>query len=75
MTDTKRQVVKKSPTKEKVHITDIVPKTDNGKKLSLVPTWVQSKQIMAMLQRTPPQHIYKRKAKGGGHTNFSPPRL
>lgn len=37
----------------------------DGKALSLPKTWVSDKQILRMVQRTPKEHIYERKGKGG----------
>ena len=44
--------------------------THNGKPLSLVPTQLQSKQILQVLQKTPSAHIYRRPAKGGGQWEY-----
>lgn len=37
-----------------------------GKKLSLVPTAITKPQILALMQRTPRNHVYTRPGKGGG---------
>jgi len=39
-------------------------------KLSLVPSPIKDNQLMWMVQKTPPQHIHKRVAKGGGTWNY-----
>lgn len=41
------------------------PMTEGGKKLTLPKTWLSDKQILQMVQRTPPEHIFKRPGKGG----------
>ena len=37
----------------------------DGKALSIPKTWVSDKQIMRMVQKTPPQFVYERPGKGG----------
>lgn len=41
----------------------LLPEKD-GKKLVLTKSWVSQSQVLKMLQKTPPQHILKRKGKG-----------
>lgn len=36
-----------------------------GSKYMLPKTWMSEKQVLKVIQKTPPQHIYKRKGKGG----------
>lgn len=46
---------------------DLMP-TDMGKgknKYSLTKTWLSEKQLIRVLQKTPPQHVHKRKGRGG----------
>lgn len=47
-------------------VSDITEPIHEGKQLAIPKTWVSEKQIMRMVQKTPPQHIYKRPGKGGG---------
>lgn len=42
-----------------------VPLTDKGGNLTIVKTWVSSKQIMRLVEKTPPAQVYKRPGKGG----------
>lgn len=44
---------------------DLMPEVE-GKKLTIPKTWLNDKQILKMVQRTPVEHIYSRPAKGGG---------
>lgn len=37
----------------------------DGKKLTIPKTWLSEAQIIKMVQRTPKEHIYRRKGKGG----------
>jgi hypothetical protein len=61
-----KKVVKKSTTKKK--------RTSKEKSkaltLTLTPAPIKEKQILFILQRTPKQHIYQRKAKGGGYWDY-----
>ncbi len=38
---------------------------DGKKKMALVQTWVSAAQLIKIVQKTPPEHIYKRPGKGG----------
>ena len=43
---------------------DLTPMVDGGK--YMIPrTWMSEKQVVRMVQRTPPQHVYRRQGKGG----------
>lgn len=56
---------------ERVPTTDeIAEPMRDGKNLAIAKTWVSSKQILRMVQRTPPEHIYERPAKGGGKWKY-----
>lgn len=44
---------------------DIIEPIHKGKQYAIAKTWVSSNQIMRMVQKTPPQHIYERPGKGG----------
>jgi len=63
----KRQelVIKVQAVSEKPTIKDLAEPIKDGKKLTIPKTWMSEQQIVRMVQRTPPQHIYKRKGKGG----------
>lgn len=43
----------------------IVEPIHEGKKLAITPTWVSEKQIMRLVQKTPPEAVYTRPGKGG----------
>jgi len=49
---------------------DIIEPIHDGKKLAITKTWVSDKQIMRMVQKTPPQHIYTRPGKGGQRWSY-----
>lgn len=44
---------------------DLMPEKEGGKYM-IPKTWLNEKQVLRMVQRTPAQHIYSRPAKGGG---------
>lgn len=44
--------------------TDLGPEKE-GSKYMIPKTWISEKQVLKVIQKTPPQHIYKRKGKGG----------
>lgn len=46
------------------------PITDKGGKLTIPATWVSSKQIMRLVEKTPPSQIYKRPGKGGKQWDY-----
>lgn len=46
---------------------DIIEPIKDGRKLALPKTWMSQQQIIHVVQRTPAQHVYRRKGKGG-HT-------
>lgn len=43
---------------------DLSPEQE-GQKLVIPKTWMSNKQILRMVQKTPPEHIYRRPGKGG----------
>lgn len=49
----------KSPTIE------VLEPMRDGKKMALATTWINSAQLIKIVQKTPPEHIYKRPGKGG----------
>ena len=64
--------IKVEQSKEKAIVVreeDIIPQKEAGKYM-LVPSAFQEKQVMRMLQRTPKQHIYSRKGKGGQNFDY-----
>lgn len=46
--------------------TDLTEPMRDGKKLTVPSTWVSEGQLTKILQKTPPQYVYKRPGKGGG---------
>ncbi len=48
---------------------DLLPEKDGGKYM-IPKTWLSEKQVIRMVQKTPPQHVYKRPAKGGGEWSY-----
>jgi len=52
------------PTEEDLH-----PEMSGGKYM-IPKTWISEKQIIHIIQKTPPQHIYTRPAKGGGTWSY-----
>lgn len=47
-------------------LTDLSEPMRDGKKLTAPKTWVSEGQLAKILQKTPPQYVYKRPGKGGG---------
>jgi len=65
---TQKKAVKKSTAKKK---RTSKKKTSKAlTKYTLVPAPIKEKQLLFILQRTPKQHIYQRKAKGGGYWDY-----
>lgn len=57
--------------------TTIIPTTQDlaepirdGKKLTIPKTWLTEKQITRLVEKTPPQYVYKRPGKGGGTWDY-----
>ncbi|MEK7124598.1 MAG: Rad52/Rad22 family DNA repair protein, partial [Patescibacteria group bacterium] len=48
---------------------DLEPVKDGGKYM-IPKTWMSERQVIKMVQQTPPQHVYKRKARGGGMWDY-----
>ena len=48
---------------------DLAPEQDGGKYM-LPKTWMSERQVLKMVQQTPPQHVYHRPAKGGGTWSY-----
>lgn len=46
-------------------VSQLAEPMQDGKKLTIPKTWVSDKQILKMVQRTPREHIYTRKGRGG----------
>ena len=44
---------------------DLIP-TPEGGKYMIPKTWLSEKQVLKVLQKTPPAHVYERPGKGGG---------
>lgn len=42
----------------------------DGKKMTLQKTWLSENQLLKMLQRTPPEMVYKRKGRGGSEFDY-----
>ncbi len=43
---------------------------ESGGKYMIPKTWLVEKQIIQIVQRTPPEHVYRRPAKGGGTWSY-----
>lgn len=48
-----------------VSSTGIIPTAPKESKYLLAPSWIEEKQVLKMLQKTPKEHIYQRPGKGG----------
>ena len=46
-------------------VTDLAEPMKDGQKLTIPATWLSDRQIMRIVQRTPREHVYNRKGKGG----------
>lgn len=67
----KKKTDSKKPAKPKKQETGlVVPMKDDGTPLTLIPTPMQQKQVLHVLQKTPSQHVYERTAKGGGKWKY-----
>jgi hypothetical protein len=42
----------------------------DGRKLTIPKTWLTGDQLVRMVEKTPPQHVYKRPGKGGGTFDY-----
>ncbi len=58
------QPVSATPTSQ-----DLTPMQDGGKYM-IPKTWLSEKQVIRMVQKTPPQHIYTRPGKGGQRWSY-----
>lgn len=73
----KKKTVKKSVTEIVVKVqtppalkeSDLEPIKDGGK-FMIPKTWMSEKQVLKMVQKTPPKYVYERPAKGGGKWNY-----
>ena len=63
----KKKATKKSKSKQTGLM---IPAKNDGTPLTLIPTPMQQKQVLHVLQKTPAQHIYTRPAKGGGRWSY-----
>lgn len=61
------EIVVKVQAEPTVSLKDLLPVKGKNKKhpYSITKTWMDKKQVMHMLQRTPPQHVHRRKGRGG----------
>lgn len=64
-TSSKHEIVVRVEPNNIVTPNDLAPEI-SGSKYMLPKTWISEKQILKMVQKTPPQHVYTRPAKGGG---------
>lgn len=48
---------------------DLAPEKE-GSKYMLPKSWISERQVLRMVQQTPPQHVYTRPAKGGGTWSY-----
>lgn len=46
-------------------VKDLAEPMKDGKKLTIPKTWLSEQQIIKIVQKTPPAHVYKRPGKGG----------
>ncbi len=71
---TKKKTTRKTSTELRIVVTQPTAKDlepiKNKSKYSLVTTGLENKQILHMLQKTPPVHIQKRAGKGGGTFDY-----
>lgn len=44
--------------------------TQKDQKLTLIPSPLKAQQLLTILQKTPPSHVYRRPAKGGGEWEY-----
>jgi len=51
-------------------VTDLSEPMSDGKKLTIPSTWLKDTQILKMVQRTPKEHVYKRKGRGGKEFDY-----
>lgn len=51
-------------------VSDLSQPMKNGKNLTIQKTWVSEGQLIQILQKTPPQYVYKRPGKGGGTFDY-----
>ena len=49
---------------------DLKPEQTDGGKYMIPKTWMSERQVVRIVQKTPPQHIYTRPAKGGGTWSY-----
>lgn len=50
--------------------TDLAEPIRDGKSLTIPKTWLSEKQITRLVEKTPPQYVYQRPAKGGGKWEY-----
>lgn len=62
---TRHEIVVKVQSAPAVSEADLLPLKEKSKYM-IPTTWVSERQVLRMVQKTPPQHIYTRPAKGGG---------
>ena len=58
-------VIRVQPQEMVPTVSDLVEPMKDGQKMALSKTWVSSQQLIKIVQKTPPQHIYSRPGKGG----------
>src|SRR3989344_7890570 len=56
--------------KELVKVEQEIAPEKQGKKFSLVNTWLGDKQVLRILQRTPKEYVHTRPGKGGGQWEY-----
>ena len=49
---------------------DLTPEQTEGGKYMIPKTWMSERQVVRIVQKTPPQHVYTRPAKGGGRWSY-----
>jgi hypothetical protein len=63
-------VVRVSTTPAVPTVSDLSEPMRDGRKLTIPATWLNESQIMKLVQVTPKEHVYKRKARGGGMWDY-----
>ena len=51
-------------------VTELAEPMKDGKKMTLQKTWIGENQLLKMMQRTPREHVYKRKGKGKAEFDY-----
>lgn len=63
-------VIRVQPQSNLPTVSELSQPMKNGKNITIQKTWVSEGQLIQILQRTPPQYVYKRPGKGGGTFDY-----